>query len=318
MLDALKFCMGSIASKDFIPALTHFVIEDGHVRGFNGVLGLSSPIPFDIACKPKATTLIKAIAACTGTVQLAMTPAGRLSVKSKGFKAFIDCVEGETPHAVPEGQVINFDGQLLLDGLKAVAPFIGNDAARMWSNGVLIENQSLFATNNVTLVQYWLGIDFPSVVNIPRDAVKEMLRINEPPLFAQLTDGSISFHYLGDRWLRTQLYDSNNWPDISKVLDKSSAQTILDKSIFEALEYLKPFADKQGTVLFGNGKLTTHTADNEGAEYEVESAIVEGKYNIDMLNLLKGSANSIDWTSYPRPCLFMGDRIRGAIIGMRQ
>ena len=318
MLDALKFCAGSVASKDFIPALTHFVIENGHVRGFNGILGLSSPIPFDISCKPKATTLIKAIAACTGTVQLAMTPAGRLSVKSKGFKAFIDCVDGETPHAVPEGQIINFDGQLLLDGLKAVAPFIGTDAARAWANGVLIEKQSLFATNNVTLVQYWLGIDFPSVVNIPRDAVKEMLRINEPPIFAQITEGSISFHYLGDRWLRTQLYDSSNWPDISKVLDKPSTQSLVDKSIFDALEYLKPFTDKQGSILFLDGKLTTHTHDNEGAEFEVESVNVEGKYNIDMLNLLKGSAKTIDWTTYPKPCLFMGERLRGAIIGLRQ
>jgi len=37
-----------------------------------------------------------------------------------------------------------------------------------------------------------------------------------------------------------------------------------------------------------------------------------------MLNLLNGNANSIDWSAYPSPCMFFGDRLRGAIVGMRQ
>lgn len=319
MLKSLKFVVGSVAKKDFVPALTHFVIENGLVRGFNGVMALSSPIPFDIACKPKATTLIKAIANCDDTVQLALTPAGRLSVKSGGFKAFVDCLQEDTPHAMPEGQVVNFNGQALLAGLKAVAPFIGDDASRRWANGVLVEKGSLFATNNVMLVQYWIGANFPCVVNIPRDAVREMLRINEAPIFAQLAENSISFHYSGDRWLRTQLFDTTQWPDLGRILDNPSQQSKIDPLMFKGLEVIKPFVDKLGTVIFHQQRITTHDDEGDGASYDLPDFIgEEGRYNIQMLELLNGSAKTIDWGTYPKPCLFQGDRLRGAIIGMKR
>jgi DNA polymerase III sliding clamp (beta) subunit (PCNA family) len=318
MLESLKFCQGSIAKKDFVPALTHFVIEHGRVRGFNGVLALSSPIPFDIACKPKADTLIKAIANCDDTVQLNITSAGRLSVKSGTFKVFVDCVEGETPHLQPEGQIVNFDGEALLAGLKAVAPFIGNDAVRLWANGVLIDKQSLFATNNVMLVQYWLGVDFPCVVNIPRDAVKEMLRINEAPLYAQVTETSISFHYSSERWLRTQLYNSADWPTLEKILGRDSTHQAIEDGFAQALEVIKPFVDKAGSIIFQPGSITTHIDPTEGASYEIPELQNEGKYNIAMLELLLASAATVDWSGYPGPCMFRNERLRGAIIGMKQ
>jgi hypothetical protein len=36
-----------------------------------------------------------------------------------------------------------------------------------------------------------------------------------------------------------------------------------------------------------------------------------------MLKLLEGVATHADFTRYPNPTLFFGDRLRGAIIGMR-
>lgn len=223
MLNALKFCQGSVAKKDFVPELKHFAIKNGRVRGFNGILALSSPIPFDIDCKPKAEALVKAIANCTETVLLTMTPAGRLSIKSAAFKVNIDCLQEDTLHVEPEGETIEIDGTQLLKGLRVVAPFIGDDASRPWSNGVLLKDQSMFATNNATLIEYWHGSKFPHVVNLPRDAVREMLRINETPVSAQLTSNSISFHYSNDKWLRTQLYDADAWPDLGKVLNRDSS-----------------------------------------------------------------------------------------------
>lgn len=44
---------------------------------------------------------------------------------------------------------------------------------------------------------------------------------------------------------------------------------------------------------------------------------IKGIFNIDMLQILKGVANKIDFTKYPKPCPFLGDRIRGVIIGMK-
>jgi hypothetical protein len=317
MYNSLKFCAGSVAKKDFVADLKHFAIEGGRVRGFNGTLALCTPIPFDIDCNPNAEQLIKAVSKCDDTIQLSLTKAGRLSVKSAGFKAFIDCVQGETNHVEPEGEYVNFDGELLLAGIKACAPFIGSDASRPWANGVLIKGQSIFATNNVMLVEYWLGSEFPITVNIPRAAVREMQRINEAPITAQVTERSITFHYEGDRWLRTQLF-ATEWPDLSKVLDRPSQQVPVDERIFAGLESVKAFVDKMGTIFLMPNELRTHKDEQEGAGFAMDGFGSEGKYNIDMLNLLKDTAKTIDWSTYPSPCMFSGERIRGAIIGMRR
>ncbi len=316
MLKELKFVMGAVSKKDFIPALTHFRIQDGTVRSYNGTLALSTPIPLDLNCAPKAEPLVKAIQNCDETVTLSMTPTGRLSVKSGAFRALIECVEEETPHVVPEGERIELDGDALLKALKVIAPFIGDDASRPWSNGVLLLGQSAFATNNICLIEYWVGAMFPICCNVPRSAIKEMLRIGEPPLWAQSTTNSITFHYSNERWIRSQLLE-NSWPDLVKVLSAPSQQTPIDGRVFDALVKLKPFADKLGRVFLKGGVLSTHENASDGASFEIADMQVEGIYQLEMMALLQDVVKTIDFTAYPKPCMFTGDRLRGAIIGMR-
>lgn len=317
MLKELKFVQGAVAKKDFLPAMTHFAIEGGRVRAYNGVIALSSPLPFDIDCVPKAEPLVKAISNCHETVTLSMTPAGKLRIQSGKFRAFVDCIDEATAHVEPEGQDVEIDGEAMLQALKVIQPFIGNDASRPWTNGVLLRGQSAFATNNVVLMEYWVGATFPFTANVPRVAIKEMLRINEAPTHAQLSENSITFHYSDGRWVRSQLYETG-WPDLSKVLDRKSDPVAVDDRIFEALATLKPFSDKMGRVIIDDGVLSTSTeADKEGASYEIPGLPFAGIYQLEMLNLLKGVATHADFTLYPEPCMFFGDRLRGAIIGMR-
>jgi DNA polymerase III sliding clamp (beta) subunit (PCNA family) len=317
LLAELKFVQGAIAKKDFLPALTHFRIEKGTVRGYNGKLALCTPIPLDLACTPRADALVRAIANCDETVSLSLTPAGRLAVRSGSFKAFVDCVSGETPHVEPAGTDLAINGVELLKALKAVQPFISDDASRAWSCGVLLRGQSAFATNNVVLVEYWIGSEFP-LLNLPSAAVKEMVRINEAPTHAQV-DGanSITFHYSGNRWIRTQLLVTE-WPDLKKVLDVPSNPVEFDERIFKGLQVIKPFADKIGRVLFQDGRMTTHDSADEGAAYETGTKLPDGIYAIEMLALLEGVATKADWSLYPKPAMFFGNRLRGAIVGMRK
>lgn len=318
VLNTLKFVQGAVAKRDFVPAMTHFEIKNSVVTAYNGQIALSSPIPFDIDCNPKAVELVKAISMCEGSLTMTMTSAGRLKIQSGSFKVFVDCIEGEGLNIAPEGQLISdLDGERLLEAFTTVSPFIGSDASRPWSNGVLIKDQSAFATNNVCLIQYWFGSTFPRVINIPSVAIKEMLRIKEAPISAQLSSNDITFHYSGGRWLRTQLF-TTDWPDLSKVLDVQCNNTDMDSSIFDAIKYLKPFVDKTNRLYFVDGIAKTHSDENVGATYKINDISVKGIYNIEMLELLKGVATSIDMTTHPKPCLFFGKHLRGAIIGMRE
>ncbi len=316
MLKELKFVQGAVAKKDLLPAMTHFRIEGGHVRSYNGTLALSSPLPFDIDCNPKADQLVRAIGQCQETVTLSMTPGGSLRIQSGKFRAFVQTIDGPTPHVMPEGDRFELDGQELLNALRIVYDFIGNDASRPWTNGVLLHEQSAYATNNTTLVQYWIGSKFPFTVNVPRVAVKEILRVNEPPTHAQLEKNSITFHFTDGRWIRTQLLETT-WPDLTKVLDKPSNATPIDPLLFEGIETLKAVCDGANRIFIKDGVMRTHLEEDTGGTFDLEGMDFTGVYQIHMLALLKGVVTRADFTLYPKPCLFFGERLRGAIIGMR-
>ncbi len=316
MLKELKFVQGAVGKKEFIPAMTHFCIENGTVRAYNGTLALSTPIACDLACKPKAVPMVQAIVKCQDTITMHMTPGGKLSIKSGSFKALVECVEETQIHVQPEGQEIKFDGQALIKGLKTIYPFIGKDAARPWGMGVLLDGKSAYATNNVCLVEYWIGVDFPIRVNIPRAAIAELIRVDDYPTHGQITENSISFHYPDGKWLRTQLYETN-WPDVAKILDTTSCPQAIPEEFYTALDSLKPFTNPQGEVFMKQEFFHTHHDIMEGASYDINFVPVDSLYSLEMLQLLKGVATHADFSAYPQPCMFFGENLRGAVIGRK-
>lgn len=317
MLAQLKFVQGAVARKDLLPAMTHFRIERGTVRSYNGVLAISSPIPLDIECCPRADAMVRAIASCQEATTITVTAGGRLSVRSGKFRAVIDTIQGETPHVEPAGDLIQFDGATLLEAFKVLEPFIGTDASRPFTNGVLLDAGSAYATNNTCLVQYWIGGAFPLRVNVPRAAIKEVLRVGEPPTHGQVTPDSITFHYTDGRWIRSQLLNTE-WPldIIAKLLDQPNSPQPLPEDFFIGVNTIKGMVDGASRVYMVDGALRTHTDPEEGAAYELDLP-AEGLYNLQMLSLLESVVNSIDLSRYPEPALFFGDNLRGAIIGMR-
>lgn len=318
MLQQLKFVMGSVSKKELIQSLSHFKIKDQRVYGYNGKLGLSAPIPFEIDCYPKATQLVNAIDKCEEAVQLGMTPKGRLSVKSGKFRSYVDCLpeDGNTPHVEPEGEVVDLDGEALMKALKLLQPFVADDAARPWSNGVLLKGNSAYATNNVIFVEYWMGVTFPCDIVIPRNAIKEMLRIKQKPVRFQMTDNSLTVHYEDGCWLRTNLINSG-WPDPSKLFTAEANPVPFPEGFYEALDSVNNFTDKFGRIMFDNGVLYTHNDDEMGAKVEIAELVDKGSYVVTMLQKLQGVANTIDFSHYPNPCPWYGDNVRGVIIGLR-
>lgn len=318
MLDALKFVQGAVAKKDYVPALTHFRISEGRIVGYNGKIGLSSPIDLDLeeSITPKASTFFRAIQSCQDTVAMHMTKSGRLAIKSGRFKAFVECTPEPFPEIAPEGEYIELDGSFI-DAIKTVAPFIGQDASRPWSRGILFRGQSVFATNNIVLIEHWLGYNFPVTMNVPATTVDELLRIKETPIGISISEQSVTFHFEGDRWLRSQLA-STEWPDLEKVLNVEATYAQYPPDLVDALESIKFFTDEADRVYIAGNTLSTSREEGDGASIELDDYVAEnGIYQLKQLALLAEVVNAIDFSHYPRPVPFMGENLRGAIVGMR-
>lgn len=318
MLDAIRFTRGAIAKKDFVAELTHFRIAGGRITGFNGVLALSAPIDLDLVARPKADTFAKAMNACETTTTMHMTPSGRLSIKSGKFKALVECFPEE--HAAepyePKGWPIDV-GPGFMKAIRALAPFMGVDASREWALGIMLRGQSAYATNNVTFAEYWHGHPMPFPMNIPKPVVTELLRINEDPLQVLSTEDSITFHFSGDRWMRSALY-SSNWPDKAfQLFDMYTFEySPTPPGLFDALRKLKPFMDKEGRVYFRGGGVATSPSDEVGAHVEVEDLVDGPCFQLPALELLENTTH-VDFSPHPGPCGFLSDGMRGMILGLR-
>jgi len=314
MLDALKFVQGAVAKRDFVPALTHFNIKAGRIYGFNGRMALSSPIELDIECTPQAVPFVRAIQACDETVTLHLTPKGRLSIQSGGFKAFINCTTDEFPAVTPEGAGVEINDNFLAQ-LEMLLPFVAEDASRPWAMGILFRGTSVYATNNIVLVERWLGEAFPAQINVPKFAIQELLRIGIPPIGMQVTDADVTFHYPGGRWMKTQTYGLE-WPAVDRLLgDTREGVTKIPPTLAVALETLAPFTDVADRAFLARDRVATSLEEGEGASIAVEGLEVEGCYNHTHLLRVLGVADQ--WGRTERGVTFYGDKLRGFMIGMR-
>jgi len=335
MLDSLKFIKGSVARKDFVPALTHFSIRNGVIRGSNGLICMAAPIGLDIDCQPKAQPFTKAVEICEdmdSTPAFSMTAAGRLTIKSGKFKVHIECSPEPYPDIQPEGESVEVQPGLLA-AFKTLAPMIAEDASRPWARGILLRGGSAFATNNVVIGQYWVGSDFGFDVNIPDECIKEILRVKMDPISIQATPRSITFHFPEGRWIKSQLL-TTDWPNVAPVLDRPCSPAPVPSDFFSDLARLAPYADAARRVFIRGSTLCTHVEEGSGASSVVEwnegsaesktAPELRGVYNIDLLRSLDGLVARMDLSLYPQPALFFGPDtdagypvLRGAVVGMK-
>lgn len=316
---ALKFVIGAVARKDYVEGLCHVEIKDHRAIAFDGLLSMSTPIDVGLDVRPHARSMLKAVQTCKDNtaISLHVTPANKLAIRAGNFRAFVDCLPGDADmqQPVPEGTDFAVTPELL-DSIKALAPLMSIDASRPWARGLLICGNSTFATNNIILAQYWHGSNFPGEVIIPADAVAELIRIGEAPLHAQITERSASFHFEGDRWLRTQLVEGQ-WPHerIAALLDQGGNPCDVPQEFFDELARLKPFVDDGMGVRLFPDRMTTTAEDDTGAKIEFDLPGAAGHFNIHQLLALEGIAKKIDFSTHPKPCYWQGGKLRGAIIG---
>lgn len=325
LLDTLKFVRGGVARKDLAPILNHFRIKNGVISGSNGSIAISAPIDLSLNCQPKAEPFTNAIKICEDMDKvpaLSLTAAGRLTVKAGSFKVHIECLDEEFPDVEPDGQTIALEPGIM-EAFNVLEPLIGEDASRPWCRGILLRGGSAFATNNAAIGQYWVNAQLPFDLNIPDEAIREILRAKDAPSLLRATERSATFVWEDGRQIKTQLLNTH-WPDVSPVLDRPCVARGVPTGFFEGLGQLAKYTDAANRVFFRDRELRTSRADEDGASVELDEVLPAGIYNLKLLRALDGLVATVDFSLYPAPALFFGPvtdsgypLFRGAIVGMR-
>lgn len=313
MLEALRFVRGAVAKKDYLPVLTHFSIKDGRITSFNGNIALSAPITLSLNTRPNALQMYKAIAACHGQTVITQLPNNSLTIKSGAFMGTVECTSDEFPDIDIKGTPVTLPFKLV-PTFHRLTPYISEDASRQWSRGILLRGQSAICTNNVVLVEHWLGVDLPVEIIVPKEAVDEIVRIGAEPLAMAVSPHNLTFWYSGDRWLYVRVIDET-FPSIDRYFQGSPSYRPFPETFFSSLATIRPFLPKEGSVHLSPSLLSTLPPDCGGASMEVPGLDVTAKFSWEHLASLEAIATGIDWEA--KPCQFIGEKLRGVIMAMR-
>ena len=317
MIDALNFVKGCVAKEHKLkPELNHFRIERGRIVGLNDTFCLSAPIATDIEASPKGGDFVRAIERCKGKTTTLFVEDSKLVVKSGRLTVRIDCTEQPFPLLQPEGQSF-WCAPNFVEECKKLVPFVTKDNTRAWARGLLLQGAALTATDNITLIQAYLGDEFKPPIGavLPEPTIRELIRIGEPPKYATVSTRTITFVYEGDRWLCSVVLP-NDWPDINRFFARQAEMSELTPDFWESVESIYPFTDDRDAILFEPGCMRTSIEEKVGASIDGDFPAVKGAICAKFLNRLKPLTTHIAFNDWPQPMQFRGPSIRGVIAGM--
>lgn len=311
MINELQFVRGAVAKKDLVPVLTHFHIYDGRIQGTNGRIYIDHPSSIRGDFTVPAERFLKAVDACDGSPVIKVGK--KLSISKGKFKALLPLGEHDAyPRSAPSGKKVNINGVPILDILRRLAPFIGEDASRPWACGVLFKDQYAYATNNVIIARTPCALALNGV-NLPIFAINELLRIGNEPVSMKRSDNSITFEYHNGAWLKTALL-SAEWPDIEKMFT-TTAKTKVNKNLLVAVEKVIPFCPGEPTVLLNKDGVSTEDGDMQAAVSGLK--LPECRFRAEPLIAVLREAQYIDLDTYPAPSPWLGKDVEGLIVGVR-
>lgn len=317
MLDALKFVQGSLDRKGLVEEFTHYRIRDGFVMGYNGRVSMCCPIETDLDITPKGLEFAKALHHCHDTVALSVTGAGRVSIRSGPFRSLVPQSEKPFPEVQPSGEPFALPEGFLL-ALKMLLGFTAEDASRPWSQGIFFAHDKAYATNNVVVCDMPLGTNVPYPVNIPKYAIREMLRIGTEPESCLVDKSSVSFIYGEDKWLRSNLL-SCEWPNVPELMDSFEWGTMAEVTpeFLNAVETITSFTGDVDRALLTPDTVCTHSDDQQGTAIQVETH-VDGACGYNATQLHKCLSVATSYRLGDRHGHFTGENgLRGVIAAMR-
>jgi hypothetical protein len=310
LLAALKF-IAPAQSKEGMIYQTFSQIKNNTITAFDGKLAIGCKIEEDLTACPHTLQFIEALSRCGSELAINQLDAGRLSIKSGPFRAFVPCAADDDLIPVePDPGLYSLDTRLTA-ALETVFPLADQKEHDIWASSVLIQSGSATASDGKILFQYWHGIEMPTCV-LPKDSVAAIVKAKKPPVKFGYSGKTLTIWFEDDSWIKTQLYDEE-WPDLAELIDVPCNPWPVPDNFFKAVEAVAPF-NKDGSVHFIPGAVCSEHSDEIGTKYDV-IGLPPGKiFGAKYLLMLRDKATHIDFNVENR-AMFFGDNLRGLIMG---
>lgn len=311
--EAIKFV--SCAQRDIgQPYQSHVKLGDLWAIAYDGILAAGCAIPEELNCCPHTAKLLEALSKSTGeTVSITLSD-GRLAVKSGNLRVFIPCALPDLMPVVIPDPVCGLVDDRLRDGFEKVMRIASDTAEHVLTASILLQRNSMLATDRIVILEYWHGIDLPRLV-LPKKSVKAFVDCKKSMIKFGFSETSFTIYFQDNSWIKTQLYNEN-WPDSAfRILDGADTQfRPLPPNFFDAVAAVAPHSEGNRIYLL-DGAISSHEDGLEiGARMTLPGCVGGWSLSATKLMLMHGLMTHGDFgMDEPRAVYFQGDNIRGAI-----
>jgi len=313
LIEALKF-VSSAQKKGGHVYQQHVVIQNNTISAYDGSLTIGQYIEEDLTACPQSALLMAALLKCGEKLSMAQGDANRITIQSGRFKANVPCVDlTSMPATTPDPPIAHIDNRIK-DGFNAVMALATEGAKHVIEASLLLQANSVVATNRSVIIEYWHGIDLPPGLVIPKASAQVIAKCDKNLTGFGFSPYSATFWFEDNSFIKTQLF-SEQWPDIGAILDKATNPWPLPDGFFDGVKAVSSFTDA-GYVYFTDEEMRSHPDGVDGARYEVEGLAAGLAFNGKYLLICEPYMTSADFLTHGRQVFFFGDNVRGAIAGI--
>lgn len=313
ILEKIRGIKDAVSSKDLVAYLTHYYVNAASIVATDGRLTASVDFECDESFLVPADEFEKALDIVTDEGKLTVEEdciklsgnRRRVSIRTLNPETFVHLLPDGDKQALPKG---------FLDALKALSPFMGTDATKTWSNGVMAANGSLVATNNVSIaasLKTFKGL--PDMI-LPSWLVAFLLSNPRTPTHYSCNENHVAFYY-SDGWVRSQLVAGEPPSKLFEFvasIDTSNCHAITAEWR-DAFETIQRLCEDEVEVL--EDKLTGGKR-HANIEVEVASDVTGNpKWSPKYLEIVLSAATHWDLSTAPKPCAFYGSAVHGIFVG---
>jgi len=313
LITALKFI--ELAQKDIGDPIKRYCrIANNTVIGSDGILTAGHLIEEDLEARPHTKTLIKALSQCGKTLSITQLKNERLSIRSGKFFVYVPCYTEELQEYLPDPKIAPITDSVK-KGFQQIHHLADDKAQTVIQSSVLLKSGSMMSTNAVVALEYWHGMDLPTLI-VPKLFVSAVANCSKKLVAFGFSPISVTFWFDDDSWLKTQCY-GEEWPELSYIFDNPPETKPLTPKFWEAVRAVEDFSEdgkEKGTIYLSENGIRSHATEGEGAFFEFKG-LSKIAFSIRQLKNIEKSCKTIGF--YENKAWFFGDNIRGAIMGVK-
>ena len=306
MINNIKL-ISSFASNNKQNIFDNILVKNGYITAQNDMNGIcfKSDINIDFCCN--ATKLSSVLSNCNDDVKTSIKNK-KIYLSSGKFKANISLIDVDQYPDVAIPESLEPIQQDIIQLMNKISVFTDQNDVRLFARGVCIFNNTICATNGHAAVK--MEIDECNIDGkiIPTRSIQLMAKTNIP-INSISYNNSMMFFKFDDGFMFSRIID-NKFPDIDKIMTEITNPTQTD-TIFNQVESISRLCYKDKSIKLGKS-ISTRDGDALFDGFDINESV----FNVDLLLKVLSMSDVIDFSKYPKPCPFSGNRITGAIAGI--